>query len=101
MWLCRDQRARGIVALGAVQEAELIEAFKRWPQTLRPIAPDTLREEVYRALHRDKIAVVPSGRRYQSISFSIGPRKLQALVPVKRCDPIKPAIEIAAMPCIF
>lgn len=101
VWLGHDNRARGILVLGCVQEAELVEAFKRWPTTLRPIAPDTLREEVYRVLHADRIAVVPNGRRYQSISLSIGPRRLQALGPVKHCEPMEPAIEIAAMPCIF
>jgi hypothetical protein len=72
VWLCHEQRARGIVALGSVQEAELVKAFERWPTTLGPVASEDVRAEVYRVLHPTRIALIPDGRRYQSICFSVG-----------------------------
>lgn len=101
VWLCRDQRARGIVALGSIQEAALVEAFARWPTTLRPVASDDVRAEVYHVLHPDRIAVVAGGRRYQSISFSVGRRSSNAPIPKAEREPTRIPIEIAPMPCLF
>ena len=100
-WLCHEQHVRGIVALGSVQEAELIQAFERWPTTLTPLASEDVRAELYRILHPDRLATVPNRRRYQSISFSIGPRRLKSLGPCTDRAPMRPPIDIAAMPCIF
>lgn len=101
VWLQQDQRARGIVALRSILEAELVEAFERWPTTLKPIAPENVRAEVYRVLHPARIATVPEQRRYQSVSFCIGPRRMKVLSPVTHRGPISQPVEIAAMPCIF
>lgn len=101
VWLCRDQRARGILALGSVQEAELCKSFERWPTTLGPVAPENVRAEVYRALHPARIAIVPSGRRYQSISFSVGPRRSNAPILKTEREPIRTPIEVAPMPFLF
>jgi hypothetical protein len=100
LYLCRDQKARGIIALGSILESELVEAFQRWPTMLRPLAPELVREEVYRILHPARIAVVPNGRRYQSISFSIGPREPKRLVQPHRGE-VTHSVEIVPMPCIF
>lgn len=101
VWLQRDYRARGIVALGPVQETELVQAFERWPTTLYLLAPEDVRDEVYRVLHPTRIAIIPDGRRYQSISFSVGRRKLTALGPVTHHKPMNPPVAVEAMPCIF
>jgi len=101
VWLCRGQRARGIVALGPIQEAELVEAFERWPTTLRPVASEDVRAEVYRALHPGQIAILAGGRRYQSISFSVGRRTSNAPTPKTEREPPSIPIEIVAMPCLF
>lgn len=100
VWHCRDQRARGVVALGPILEAELVEALDRWPTTLPPIAPEDVRTTIYHALRPDRIAIIPTGRRYQSISFYIGPRLPTFGVP-QRCEPVAKAVEIAAMPWVF
>ena len=100
-WLCRDDRARGIVVLGCVQEAELIKAFERWPTTLRPISSEDVRAEVYRILHPDRIVALPNARRYQSIQFSIGSRQMKASSTISHHEPTSISVEIAAMPCIF
>lgn len=100
-WLCRDNRARGIVVLGSVQQAELIEAFERWPMTLKPVASEDVRAAVYRILHPDRIAAIPDARRYQSIQFSIGSRQMKASSTVSHHEPMSIPVEIAAMPCIF
>lgn len=78
-WLRRDDRVCGIVALGSVTESEFTEAFERWPTVLRAIEISNVRAEVYRVLHPSKIALVPNGRRYQSISFSVGPRRFKSM----------------------
>ena len=101
VWLHQDHGARGIVALGSVQEEELVEAFERWPTTLKFIAADSVRAQVYRVLHPNRIAMVPEQRRYQSISFSIGPRKLTPLRPVSHSETKGQSVEIAGMPCLF
>lgn len=101
VWLCRDYRARGIVGLGSTQEAELIEAFERWPTTLKPTAPENVRAEIYRVLNPNRIAMVHEQRRYQSISFNIGTRTLTPLRPVTPHEPIVQPVEIAAMPCVL
>jgi hypothetical protein len=101
VWLCHEQRARGIVALGSVQEAELVKAFERWPTTLGPVASEDVRAEVYRVLHPTRIALIPDGRRYQSISFSVGPRRLNTSRAVAHREPMSVPVEIAAMPCIL
>jgi hypothetical protein len=101
VWLCRDQRVRGILALGSVRETEFLKSFERWPTTLGPVAPENVRAEVYRSLHPARIAIVPNGRRYQSISFSVGPRRLSAVSPATDREPRSVPIEVAPLPCIF
>jgi hypothetical protein len=99
-WLWRNQRVAGIVALGSVTECEFTDAFSRWPTTLRLIDASAVREEVYRTLHPSKIAILPNARRYQTISFTVGPRR-------SKCAAVKPRIEalltceLHAMPCLF
>ena len=100
-WLCRDQHVRGILALGSLQQTELVKSFARWPTNLVPVAPEDVRAEVYRVLHQTKIAIIPDGRRYQSISISIGRRRLNASGTVTHREPRSLPVEIAAMPCIF
>lgn len=97
VWHCRDQRAWGIVAVGPILEAELVEAFARWPTTLRPIVPEDVRTTIYHALRPDLLLAVPHGRRYQSISFSTRSRTPKHKVP-QLCEQ---AGEIAAMPWLF
>lgn len=101
IWLQQDQRARGIVALGSIQETEFLKSFERWPTTLGPVAPENVRAEVYRSLHPARIAIVPNGRRYQSISFSVGPRRLNAASPATDREPRNVPVEVAPLPCIF
>jgi len=101
VWLCRDQRARGIVALGSIQEAEFIKGFERWPTKIRTIPPEDVRAEIYQLLHVDKLAAVPNARRYQSINFGIGPRKLKSMGPMPHGEAVSVPFEIEAMPCLF
>jgi len=93
VWLCRSQRVSGVVALAGVSEADFRDAFSRWPTTLRAIDQGEVRAEIYHAVHPDRIAIVPDGRRYQSISFRVGPRRSRSTIPLPWWDVSAPVIE--------
>lgn len=62
-WLSTDGRLRGVVSLGSITAAEFIECLgKRWPVTVRSIAAETLRVEIYKAVRK---CPEPRSARYQ------------------------------------
>ena len=76
VWLNQDGTIRGTVAQGLVTPDEFLAVFSRWPTTLRPIAPSTLRGEVYAIVQPSRLAfpVLPP-RRYQSLKLTITARR--------------------------
>lgn len=85
VWHCQDGKIRGVISLAAVTKDEFKAAFdRRWPTTLRPIDPATLRNDVISVLQPDMIYAGEANGRYQSLKLWIWPqspmRKKSALV---------------------
>jgi hypothetical protein len=76
VWLNQDGMVRGIVTLGSVTPGEFLAVFSRWPTTLRPITPSTLRAEVYAIVQPSRLAfpALPP-RRYQSLKLKIAAQR--------------------------
>ncbi|MDF2970552.1 MAG: hypothetical protein K0R61_1002 [Microvirga sp.] len=93
VWLGQDGRVRGVVALDAIMAEEFEEAFRRWPPTMRRIAPEELADEVYAAVRPGVIAEA-NGGGYQKVRFTVRPRAVQPAVkrPVHRAalTPVEP-----------
>jgi hypothetical protein len=76
VWLCADDRVRGIVGLGGNPPEWFIEAFGRWCVSLRPISAAAVRTEVT-AITRPEMMTrrMPVGGRYQSLKLTIRPAR--------------------------
>jgi len=57
------------VSLGSITEAEFLDAFARWPMTLKSISHGDLRTEVLAVIRPGKIASLDRPGRYQPIKF--------------------------------
>lgn len=74
VWLCADDRVRGIVGMGGGSPERFIEAFGRWRVSLRPISVAALRTEMTAITRPEMVARrMPLDGRYQSLKLVIRP----------------------------
>jgi hypothetical protein len=76
VWLCSDNRVRGIVGLEGMTPNVFMAAFARWSVTLRPINPADLRAEITAVTRPEMITrgLALEGR-YQRLTLSIRPAR--------------------------
>lgn len=76
VWLCADNRVRGIVGMGGGSPERFIEAFGRWRVSLRPISVAALRTEITAITRPEMVARrMPLGGRYQNLKLTIRPTR--------------------------
>lgn len=77
VWLCADDRVRGIVGLGGNSPERFIEAFGRWRVSLQLISVANLRTEIT-AITRPEMMVrrVALDGCYQMLKLAIRPARL-------------------------
>lgn len=76
VWLCTDNRVRGVIGLEGIAPDFFMAAFARWSVTLRPISPADLRAEIT-AVTRPEMMIRgwTLERRYQRLTLSIRPAR--------------------------
>jgi hypothetical protein len=75
LWLAQDGKLNGIISLGLLGPSEVISTFiSRWSPTIRPIAPEEVRQELYAVARPSVVSTFSPGRgRYQPRKFSVWP----------------------------
>jgi hypothetical protein len=79
VWLCSDNRVRGVIGLEGMAQDFFVAAFARWSVTLRRVSPADLRTEITAVTRPEMITrgLTLEGR-YQRLTLSIRPaRSLQ------------------------
>ncbi len=71
-WLSSDGHVRGVAALDALQPDEFVDAFLRWPMSVRRIGVEEVEAAVVAAVRPGVIA--SAGRGYQQVKLVIGPK---------------------------
>ncbi|MGH1587307.1 hypothetical protein ACRBEV_01845 [Methylobacterium phyllosphaerae] len=72
VWLCTDDRVRGIVGLGGNSPERFIDAFNRWLVSLRPISVTVLRTEIATIARPEMVTgCMPLNGRYQRLKLTI------------------------------
>jgi hypothetical protein len=102
LWLSRDGCTRGVVNFGSVTEDEVLEVLGvRWSTTLRPVAPEGLRDELYTAVRPDVIMTdEPYHARYQFRQLTIRAQRKRRPLMCRRSTPL-PSPYDEPMPLLF
>lgn len=101
VWLCTDNRVRGIVGLGGNSAERFIKALDRWLVSLRPINVVALRTEVT-AITRPEMMTrrMPVGGRYQRLKLAIRPARPTGSAQPGRLRMRRPP-DLAPMPVLL
>lgn len=102
VWLCSDNRVRGVIGLGGIAPDFFLAALARWSVTLRPINPADLRAEITVVTRPEMITrcLILEGRD-QRLTLSIRPARSsqRSCRPVRRTRSVRG--ELAPMPVVL
>jgi hypothetical protein len=105
VWLGADGRLRGVASLDALSSEEFIDAFRRWPVSLKRIDAADVDRVIYAAISPGVIAASGEQGGYRPVRFTVKPQisaaKFQAASSVPRTQAVRVATMIKPMPVLI
>ena len=102
VWLCSNNRIRGVIGLDGIAPATFMAVFARWSITLRPISRTELRAEIAAVTRPEMITRgLALERRYQRLTLSIRPARSSRQFPrlARRTRSVRD--ELAPLPVVL
>jgi hypothetical protein len=105
VWLGADGRLHGVASLDALSPEEFIDAFRRWPVSLKRIEATDVDGAIYAAIAAGLIASSGEQGGYRRVRFTVKPQisaaKFQPVPSVPRTQPVRVATEVEPMPVLI